>query len=455
MARKERYVVGLDVGTSKVTAVVGEVLDEGVDIVGLGVAESRGIRRGVVVNLETAVESIRKAIDDAELMAGVEIDSVHLALSGPHIKGFNSRGVIAVAGKNREITREDVQRAINAAKAVSLPTGREILHVLPQDFVVDEQDGIGAPVGMVGARLEVNVHIITGSQSSTQNLVACVNRAGVTVEETVVEQLAASEAVLTADEKQLGVALVDIGGGTTDIAIYERGSLWHTSVIGVGGDHFTNDIAVGLRTPVPDAEKIKRKCGCALSAMVDEDDTMEVASVGGRKPRVMARRILSEILQPRAEEIFHLVWDDIRRAGYEKSLNSGIVLTGGGAILDGMPEIAEQIFDLPIRRGCPNTGGGLADYVNSPTLATGVGLVLYGHRHTNTEARQLAGAGALVGRIAWVTRRARAARDAGKTGGAGPGAVDQQLAERHRRRQSGLIGDSDRFAGIELVDGAG
>src|SRR5205814_1665868 len=224
-------------------------------------------------------------------------------------------------------------------------------------FVVDEQDGIGAPVGMTGARLEVNVHIVTGSQSSTQNIVACVNRAGVTVAETVVEQLAASESVLTEDEKELGVALVDIGGGTTDIAIYERGSLWHTAVIGIGGDHFTNDIAVGLRTPLADAGKIKRKCGCALSSMVDEDDTMEVTSVGGRKPRVMARRILSEILQPRAEEIFHLVWDEIRRAGYEKSLNSGIVLTGGGAILDGMPEIAEQIFDLPMRRGCPSGVG--------------------------------------------------------------------------------------------------
>ena len=311
--------------------------------------------------------------------------------------------MIAVAGKNREITREDVRRAIDAAKAVSLPTGREILHVLPQDFVVDEQDGIGAPVGMTGARLEVNVHIVTGSQSSTQNIVACVNRAGVDVAETVVEQLAASESVLTDDEKELGVALVDIGGGTTDIAIYERGSLWHTAVIGVGGDHFTNDIAVGLRTPVPDAEKIKRKCGCALSGMVDEDETMEVASVGGRKPRVMARRILSEILQPRAEEIFHLVWDEIRRAGYEKSLNSGIVLTGGGAILDGMPEIAEQIFDLPIRRGCPAGVGGLADHVNSPTFATGVGLVLYGYR--NVDGR----CGARAGRRGRARARRRAA----------------------------------------------
>src|SRR6187549_2943721 len=402
VARKERYLVGLDVGTSKVTAVVGEMLEAGgLDIVGLGVAESRGIRRGVVVNLATAVDSIKKAIDEAELMAGVEIDSVHLALSGPHIKGFNSRGVIAVAGKNREITREDVRRAIDAAKAVSLPTGREILHVLPQDFVVDEQDGVGAPVGMTGARLEVNVHIVTGGSTATQNVVACANRAGISVADTVIEQLAASEAVLTPDEKELGVAIVDIGGGTTDLAIFERGSLWHTGVVGIGGDHFTNDIAVGLRTPIPDAEKLKRKCGCALSSIVDEDETMEVASVGGRKPRLMARRVLSEILQPRAEEIFHQVWDEIRRAGHEKSLNSGIVLTGGGAILEGMPEIAEQIFDLPVRRGLPVGVGGLADHVSSPVFATPVGLALYAHRNRTPEpARAGAGAfGRMAGRL--------------------------------------------------------
>jgi cell division protein FtsA len=407
VARRERYIVGLDVGTSKVCAVVGESLDDGsLDIVGIGVAESRGIKRGVVVNLEAAVDSIKKAIEEAELMAGVEVDSVHLALSGPHIKGFNSRGVIAVAGKNREITREDVRRAIDAAKAVALPTGREILHVLPQDFVVDEQDGIGAPVGMTGARLEVNVHIVTGAQSSTQNIIACVNRATVAVQDTVIEQLAASEAVLTQDEKELGVALVDIGGGTADIAIWERGSLWHTGVVAVGGDHFTNDIAVGLRTPIPDAEKVKRKYGCALSAMVDEDQTIEVASVGGRKPRVMARRILSEILQPRAEEIFHLVWDEIRRAGYEKSLNSGIVLTGGGAILEGMPEIAEQIFDLPIRRGSPAGVGGLADHVSSPTFGTPVGLALYAHRNRAPEpVRVAAGAfGRVAGRLRGIFR---------------------------------------------------
>jgi cell division protein FtsA len=400
VGRKDRYLVGLDVGTSKVCAIVGELVDDGgLDVVGIGVAESRGIRRGVIVNLEAAVDSIKKAVDEAELMAGVEIDAVHLSMAGPHIKGFNSRGVIAVAGKSREITRDDVRRAIEAAKAVSLPAGREILHVLPQDFVVDEQDGIGAPVGMTGARLEVNVHIVTSATTATQNLVSCVNRAGVGVIDTVVEQIGAAEAVLTPDEKELGVALVDIGGGTTDIAIFERGSLWHTAVIGVGGDHFTSDIAVGLRMPIPDAEKLKRKCGCALSAMVDEDETIDVASVGGRRSRVMARRILSEILQPRAEEIFHLVWDEIRRAGYEKSLNSGIVLTGGGAILEGMPEIAEQIFDLPIRRGAPTGIGGLADHVGSPAFATAVGLVLYGQRHQVVEAVRTTGVGAF-GRVA-------------------------------------------------------
>jgi cell division protein FtsA len=395
VARRERYLVGLDVGTSKIAAIVGEVLDDGgLDIIGIGVAESQGIRRGAVVNLEAAVESIKKAVEEAELTAGVEIDLVHLGLSGAHVKGFNSRGVVAVAGKNREITREDVRRAIDAARAVALPSGSEILHVLPQDFVVDDQDGIGNPVGMTGARLEVNVHIVTGQASSMQNIVACVNRVGVSVAETVLEQLAAAEAVLTQDEKELGVALVDIGGGTTDFAIFERGSLWHTGVVPVGGDHFTNDMAVGLRTPIPDAEKTKRRSGCALSSLVDEDETIEVPSVGGRTPRLMARRILSEILQPRAEEIFHLLWDEIRKAGYEKSLHSGMVLTGGGAMLDGMAEIAEQIFDLPIRRGSPGGLGGLADHVGSPAFATAVGLVMYAHRNGAGEPVR-AGAGAL------------------------------------------------------------
>lgn len=252
MARKERYVVGLDVGTAKVSVIVGELMDDGgLDIIGIGLADSKGIRRGIVNNVDSAAEAIKRALDEAELTAGIEIDSVHLALSGAHVKAFNSRGVVAVAGRNREITREDVKRAVDAARAVALPGGREILHVLPQDFVVDDQDGIAAPVGMTGSRLEVNVHVVTGSSSSMQNMIACVNRAGVDVVETVLEQLAASEAVLTPDEKELGVCLVDIGGGTTDFAVFERGSLWHTGVLAVGGDHFTNDIAVGLRMPIP------------------------------------------------------------------------------------------------------------------------------------------------------------------------------------------------------------
>ncbi len=394
MARKEHYLVSLDVGTSKVAAIVAESReDEGLDIIGIGVAKAEGIRRGVVVNLEAAVESIKTAIDEAELTGGVEIDSVHLGLSGAHLKAFNSRGVVAVAGNNREITREDVDRALDAAKGVVLPTGREILHALPQDFVVDDQDGIGDPIGLSGTRLEVNVHVVTGSITSKQNIVTCVNRAGVAVADVIIEQLAASESVLTADERELGVALVDIGGGTTDLAIFERGSLWHTGVVMMGGDHFTNDIAVGLRTPIPDAEKTKRRSGCALSSLVGEDETITVESVGGRQPRVMSRRILSEILQPRAEEVFHALWDEIRRAGYERSLHSGLVLCGGGALLEGMAEIAEQIFDLPVRRGYPVEVGGLTDHVNSPSFATGVGLVKFAHRIQMQESDRALGVG--------------------------------------------------------------
>ena len=390
--------VGLDLGTSKVAAIVGEVMSNGeLEIIGLGVAESQGIRRGAVINQEAAVESIRKAVDAAELTAGIEIDNALVSLSGPHIKGFSSRGVVAVAGRNREITRDDVRRAIDAARAVSLPGGREILHVLPQDFVVDEEDGITDPVGMNGSRLEVNVYIVTGGSTTTQNIVACVNKAGLDVKEPVLEQLAAAEAVLTPDEKELGVAVIDIGGGTTDLAIFERGFLWHTAVVPIGGDHFTNDIAVGLRMPIPEAEKLKRRCGCALSSMVGDDETMDVASVGGRSPRTMARRILSDVLQPRAEEMCHLVWDEIHRAGYEKSLNSGIVLTGGGANLEGLTDIAEQIFDMPVRRGTPAGLGGLADHVGNPSFATAVGLLLRAQRQHSHDEKESSSRG--IGRL--------------------------------------------------------
>ena len=392
MARKERFIVGLDVGTSKIAAIVGEAKeDESLDIIGIGVSDAGGIRGGAVINLEAAVESIKKAVEEAELTAGVEIDSVHLGLCGAHAKAVNSRGVVAVSGNNREITREDVRRAIDAAKAVSLPSEQELLHMLPQDFRVDDQEGIGAPIGMTGARLEVNVHIVTCSSATTQNIVNCVNRAGVSVVDTVLEQLAAAEAVLTNDEKELGVALVDVGGGVTDFAVFERGSLWHTSAVKLGGHHFTTDIAVGLRTPIPEAEKTKRRSGCALATLVDEDQTIEVASVGGRQPRVIKRSILAEVLQPRAEEICHKLWDELRRAGYEQLLNSGIVLTGGGSVLEGMPEIADQIFDLPIRRGCPVGIGGLTDHVNNPAFATAVGLVMYAHRNQVTNRERAEG----------------------------------------------------------------
>ena len=354
MARKDRYLVGLDVGTSKVSAIVGEITDEGsLDIIGIGLADSRGIRRGVVVNLEAAVDSIKKAIDEAELTAGVEIDSVHLGLSGAHVKAFNSRGVVAVAGKNREITREDVRRAIDAAKAVALPSGREILHVLPQDFVVDEQDGIGAPVGMTGTRLEVNVHVVTGSASSTQNIVACVNRAGVAVIETILAQLAASAAVLTQDEKELGVCLADIGAGSTDLIVYCDGMVAHTGVIPVGGDHFTNDVAVGLRTPLASAENIKKSFGHTISGKVPEGDEIEVPAVGDRPSRLMPRRFLAEIPEPRADELCELMRDHLRQAGVLEICNAGIVLTGGGSRLDGLSEVFEKVLDKPVRLASP------------------------------------------------------------------------------------------------------
>jgi cell division protein FtsA len=380
--KKDRYIVGLDVGTHKICAIVAEIGDEGrLDVIGIGQAESKGLRKGVVINLEATVEAIKRVVEEAELMAGVEIGSAYVGLSGTHVRGFNSRGVVAVQGRNRVIEREDVRRAVEAAKAVSIPADREILHVLPQEFVVDDQDGIADPTGMNGTRLEVNVHVVTCSSTAAQNTVTCVNRAGLEVLDTVLTQNAAAEAVLTADEKELGVALVDLGGGTTDLAIYEKGSLWHTAVLQVGGEHFTNDVAVALRTPVHEAEKIKKKHGCALASLVSEEDSLEVPSVGGRKPRIMARQVLGEVIQARAEEVCQMLLTEVRRAGFDRNLNSGVVLTGGAAILEGLPEIAEQIFDMPVRRGTPSGVGGLVDVVASPVYSTAVGLVLHGYRN--------------------------------------------------------------------------
>jgi cell division protein FtsA len=377
---KNTYIVGLDIGTKKVAVIIGEVTEERkVEVIGIGAADSKGLRKGVVVDLEATSSAIKKAQEEAELMAGVEIQSAFVGISGAHIKSFNSRGVIAVSGKNREITREDIRRVIDQSKAVSIPPDREIIHVIPQEFVVDEQDGIKAPFGMSGIKLEVNVHIVTSAITSVQNLRTCVERAGIEIEQIVLNQIATADSVLTHDEKELGVGLIDIGAGTTEVAIFERGSLWYTSVIPIGGDNFTNDIAVGLRTPIPEAEKIKKKFGCVAGPAVEEQETIEVPSVGkARKPRVLGRQILADIIQPRAEEIFRLVDGDIKRMGYEKSLNSGVVLTGGTSLLDGLEEVAEEIFDLPVRRGDPSGVSGLVDRVSTPDFATSVGLILYG-----------------------------------------------------------------------------
>ena len=379
--QKNNYIVGFDIGTKKTTAIIGEVTEEKkIEIIGIGTSDSRGLRKGVVVNLEATVDAIKKAQEEAELMGGVAIDSAFIGISGAHIKSFNSRGVIAVSGRNKEISREDINRVIDQSKAVSIPPDREIIHIIPQEFVVDEQDGIKDPLGMSGIKLEVNVHIITAGITSVQNLKTCVTRAAIEIEEIVLNQIATSHSILTHDEMELGVGLIDIGGGTTEIAIFERGSLWYTSVIPIGGDNFTNDIAVGLRTPIPDAEKIKKKFGCVSSPLNEDEETIEVPPVGrGKKPRILSRQLLADIIQPRAEEIFRLIDNETKRMGYEKSLNSGVVLTGGTALLEGLEEVAEEIFDLPVRRGEPMGIGGLVDRVSTSDFSTAVGLILYGY----------------------------------------------------------------------------
>jgi len=313
--RKDNLIVGLDIGTTKICAIVGNVTDEGLDIVGIGTSPSRGLRKGVVINIESTVASIKKAVGEAELMAGCEIKSVYAGIAGGHIKGFNSQGIIAI--KNREVSPEDVKRVIEAAKAIAIPMDREVIHILPQEFIIDDQDGIREPLGMSGVRLEAKVHIVTGAVASAQNIIKSCNRAGLDVADIVLEQLASSEAVLSADEKELGVALVDIGGGTTDIAIFVDGAIKHTSVLSLGGNHMTNDIAVGLRTPMAEAEKIKQKYGCCLASIVGKDETIEVPSVGGRPPRILSRQLLAEILEPRVEEIFSLVNREIVKSGFE------------------------------------------------------------------------------------------------------------------------------------------
>jgi cell division protein FtsA len=372
-------IVGLDIGTTKICAIVGELTDSGIDIIGIGTHPSKGLRKGVVVNIEATVASIRRSIEEAELMAGCEIAHVYTGIAGGHIKGFNSQGIVAV--KDKEVREADIARVIDAAKAVAIPLDREVIHVLPQEYIIDDQGGIKEPLGMSGVRLEAKVHIVTGAVSSAQNIVKCANRTGLNVSDIVLQPLASAEAVLSDDEKELGVCLVDIGGGTTDIVVFSGGSIVHTAVIALGGNNLTSDIAIGLRTPAHEAERLKQKHGCALASMVAKDETIEVPSVGGRHPRVLGRQILCEILEPRVEEIFQLVQREVQKCGYEDLLASGVVITGGSTLLAGMPELAEEVLALPVRRGMPRGIGGLVDVVKSPMYATGVGLVIYGAKH--------------------------------------------------------------------------
>jgi cell division protein FtsA len=374
-------IVGLDIGTTKICAVVGEIVPGGVEIIGIGSHPSEGLRKGVVINIEKTVNSIKEAIEEAETMAGCEISSVYAGIAGGHIKGFNSHGVIAL--KEKEVTKKDLDRVIEAASAVAIPMDREVIHVLPQEYIVDEQDGIADPLGMSGVRLEAKIHIVTGAVTSAQNIIKCANRAGLDVHDIVLESLASSEAVLSEEERNLGVALIDFGGGTTDMAVFSKGSIKHTSVLALGGDNLTYDISIGIRTPRLEAEKIKMKYGCALTSMIGKDETIEVPGVGGRKARVLPRQILGEILEPRVEEILTLIQNELIRSGYEEMVNSGIVITGGSAELSGVTEIAEQIFNIPARMGYPEGIGGLVEVVNKPMYATAVGLVLYGAKRSN------------------------------------------------------------------------
>ena len=369
-------IVGLDIGTTKICAMVGEVRPEGVEIIGMGSHPSDGLRKGVVINIENTVNSIKAAIEEAETMAGCEIRSVYAGIAGGHIKGFNTPGIIAL--KEKEVTKKDIERVIEAASAVAIPMDREVIHTLVQEFIVDDQDGIVDPLGMSGVRLEAKVHIVTAAVTSAQNIIKCANRAGLDVYDIVLESLASSEAVLSKEERNLGAALIDFGGGTTDLALFTRGAIKHTSVLALGGDNLTYDIAVGLRTPKLEAEKIKIKYGCALSSMIGKDETIEVPGVGGRKPRTLSRQILGEILEPRVEEIFTLIYQELVRSGYEDLASSGVVVTGGSAELPGISEMAEQIFNAPSRVGYPQEIKGLVDLINKPMYATGVGLVLHG-----------------------------------------------------------------------------
>ena len=375
--------MGLDIGTTKICTVVGEMSGSDINIIGIGTHPSIGLRKGVVVNIESTVESIKKAVEEAELMAGCEISNIYAGIAGGHITGFNSRGIVAIKGA--EVVQSDVDRVIDAARAVAIPMDREVIHVLPQEFIVDDQPGIQNPIGMSAVRLEAKIHIVTGAVTSAHNIVKCANRAGLDVCDIVLESLASGEAVLTEEEKQLGTALLDLGGGTTDLAIFAGNNIKHTFVLALGGNNLTNDIAVGLRAPVTEAEKIKIKYGTCVARNINTEETIEVPGMGGRKPRKLPRQILGEVLEPRMEEIFTLVKREIYRAGMENAMTSGSVLTGGTSLLEGVIEVAESVFNLPTRLGKPQGISGLVDVVNNPMYATGVGLVLYGAKNQNAK----------------------------------------------------------------------
>jgi cell division protein FtsA len=374
---EKNLIVGLDIGTSKVVAIVGEIRsDREIEIIGIGSHPSRGLKKGVVVNIESTVQSIQRAVEEAELMAGCEIHSVHAGIAGNHIRSLNSVGIVAI--KDHEVTYGDVERVIDAARAVAIPADQKILHILPQEFIIDEQEGIREPVGMSGVRLEARVHMVTGAVSAAQNIIKCVRRCGLEVDDLILEQLSSSYSILSDDEKELGVCMVDIGGGTTDIAVFTEGAIRHTAVIPIAGDQVTNDIAVALRTPTQHAEEIKVKYACALTQLATSDDTIEVPSIGDRPSRRLSRQTLAEVVEPRYEELLTLVQAELRRSGFEDLVAGGVVLTGGSSKMEGLIELAEEVFHMPVRLGIPQYVTGLVDVVRNPIYATGVGLLLFG-----------------------------------------------------------------------------
>ncbi len=380
---RDDVIVGLDIGTTKVSCIIGHRSEGGIDIIGIGSAKSDGLRKGVVVNIDSTVKAIQQAVSEAELMSGHQVVNVFVGIAGGHIKGLNSRGVVAI-GKDREVSDPDIDRVIDAARAVAIPMDRQVIHILPQEYVIDDNDGVREPIGMSGVRLEAKVHIVTAQTSCVSNIIKCCNRANLNVQQIVLEQLASAEAVLLDEEKEVGVVLVDIGGGTSDIAIYHNNAIVHTAVVALGGNHVSSDIAVGLRTPRAEAERIKIASGCATRSLVTEGQQVEVPGVGGRG-RTQSREMLCEIIEPRVEEIYMLIQQEIHRSGFEDLIGSGIVLTGGSSLMEGMGDLAEEVFGMPVRIGRPENVGGLVDVVKNPRFATGVGLVAYGLRGAGAE----------------------------------------------------------------------